>query len=221
MVCFHNQKRPILQNFGEHGVDVMITIFAIFANLRQKIGVFSKTNVMIKCFAKTSSTLSKNANIFAKFFGENILKIITSVPRNGKCWYILWPFGNILRPFGIFYGHLLTMVVIWYIFSPFWCIVSRRIWQPCSRLVGRVQLFFRGTCFFGSKVFRRSGSARASQVIGSRYRANFLHSRSLQDFGSTRATRLGEFSPIGRLFTLGSFLKIAQVAHILGLLFPL
>jgi hypothetical protein len=29
-----------------------------------------------------------------------------------------------------------------------------------------------------------------------------------------RVTRLGEFSPNGRLFTMGSFLKIAEVAHI-------
>jgi hypothetical protein len=28
----------------------------------------------------------KNANIFAKFFGENILKIITSVPDIGLQW---------------------------------------------------------------------------------------------------------------------------------------
>jgi hypothetical protein len=38
----------------------------------EKIGVFSKTNVMIKISKKTSSSLSKNANFFAKFFGENI-----------------------------------------------------------------------------------------------------------------------------------------------------
>jgi hypothetical protein len=30
----------------------------------------------------------------------------------------------ILRPFGIFYGHLVYFVVIWYIF-----------WQPCWRLI--------------------------------------------------------------------------------------
>jgi hypothetical protein len=35
---------------------------------------------MIKIFAKTSSSLSKKRQFFAKFFGENILKIITSVP---------------------------------------------------------------------------------------------------------------------------------------------
>jgi hypothetical protein len=30
-------------------------------------------------------------------------------------------------------------------------------------------------------------------------------------------TRLGEFSPIGRLFTVGCVLKIAEVAQIFGL----
>jgi hypothetical protein len=33
-----------------------------------------------------------------------------------------------------------------------------------------------------------------------------------------RVTRLGEFSPTERLFTLGSFLKIKEVAKIIGLL---
>jgi hypothetical protein len=33
-------------------------------------------------------------------------------------------------------------------------------------------------------------------------------------------TRLGEFSPIGWLFTLGSFTKITELAQISGLLFP-
>jgi hypothetical protein len=32
--------------------------------------------------------------------------------------YILWPLGN--------------LVVIWYIFFPFWYSVSRKIWQPWS-----------------------------------------------------------------------------------------
>jgi hypothetical protein len=35
-----------------------------------------------------------------------------------------------------------------------------------------------------------------------------------------RVTRLGENSPIGRLFHMGSFLKNPKVAQILGLLFP-
>jgi hypothetical protein len=32
-------------------------------------------------------------------------------------------------------------------------------------------------------------------------------------------TRFGEFSPIVRLFTLGSFLKLKEAAQIFGLLF--
>jgi hypothetical protein len=34
-----------------------------------------------------------------------------------------------------------------------------------------------------------------------------------------KVTRLGEFSPFGRLFTLGRFVKITDVAHIFGLHF--
>jgi hypothetical protein len=34
----------------------------------------------------------------------------------------------------------------------------------------------------------------------------------------TSVTRLGEFSPFGRLFSLGSYLKISEVAHNFGLL---
>jgi hypothetical protein len=34
-----------------------------------------------------------------------------------------------------------------------------------------------------------------------------------------RVSRLGEFSPIRRLFTLGSFQKMAEAAHIFGLLY--
>jgi hypothetical protein len=35
---------------------------------------------MIKFLQKLAVVWAKNANIFAKFFGKNILKIITSVP---------------------------------------------------------------------------------------------------------------------------------------------
>jgi hypothetical protein len=35
-------------------------------------------------------------------------------------WYMLWPFGN--------------LVTIWYIFPPFWYIVSRKIGQPCEEV---------------------------------------------------------------------------------------
>jgi hypothetical protein len=55
------------------GFDVMITIFCDFCHFSaKKLAFFSKINVMITIFAKTSSSLCKNANIFAKFFGEYI-----------------------------------------------------------------------------------------------------------------------------------------------------
>jgi hypothetical protein len=70
----------ILHKYGS-GVDVMITIFCDFYQFSaKKLAFFLKTNVTITIFAKTSFVLSQNAIIFAKFFGENIFKIITSVP---------------------------------------------------------------------------------------------------------------------------------------------
>jgi hypothetical protein len=48
----------------------------------EKFGVFLNTQCYDQNYAKTSSNLrEKNAIFFAKFFGENIFKIITSVPR--------------------------------------------------------------------------------------------------------------------------------------------
>jgi hypothetical protein len=47
--------------------------------LGEKNGVFLKTQRYDQIFAKSSSNMSKNANIVAKFFGDAILKIITSV----------------------------------------------------------------------------------------------------------------------------------------------
>jgi hypothetical protein len=38
---------------------------------------------------------------------------------------------NILRPFGIFYGHFGNLVVIWYIFSPFLvCCIKKKSGNP-------------------------------------------------------------------------------------------
>jgi hypothetical protein len=51
----------------------------------EKNGVFLKNQCYDQIFAKGSSSLSKKANIFAKFFVENILKIITSVPGSHLC----------------------------------------------------------------------------------------------------------------------------------------
>jgi hypothetical protein len=46
--------------------------------LAKKLAFFSKTNVMIKNLHNLSLFWVKNANFFAEFLGENILKIITS-----------------------------------------------------------------------------------------------------------------------------------------------
>jgi hypothetical protein len=53
---------------------------AIFPNFWRKNWRFRKTNVMIKFFSKFSFVLSQKRQFLANFFGENILKIITSVP---------------------------------------------------------------------------------------------------------------------------------------------
>jgi hypothetical protein len=59
----------------------MITFFAIFANFRRKkLAFFSKTNVIITFLQKLRVVWTNNAKFVAKFFGENFLKIITSVP---------------------------------------------------------------------------------------------------------------------------------------------
>jgi hypothetical protein len=84
------------------GVDVMITIFGDFSQFSaKKIGVFLKYQCYDQLFSKFSFVLSQKTpiflqNFFAKFFGENIFKVITSVPAcfgkifktalNGAVW---------------------------------------------------------------------------------------------------------------------------------------
>jgi hypothetical protein len=67
-------------------------------------------------------------NIFARwyiFIPDIPIWVYFGGPWNGKCWYVLWPFWN-------YYGHWVDFVGVWFIFSTFWYIVSRQIWQPCS-----------------------------------------------------------------------------------------
>jgi hypothetical protein len=59
----------------------VITIFCDFRQFSaKKLAFFSKTNVVIKILHNFALFGVKNANFFAEFFGENIFKIITSVP---------------------------------------------------------------------------------------------------------------------------------------------
>jgi hypothetical protein len=65
----------------EPGVDVMITIFCDFCPFSAKNRRFSQKPMLGSQFLqKLALFCVKNANIFAKFFGENISKIITLVP---------------------------------------------------------------------------------------------------------------------------------------------
>jgi hypothetical protein len=62
------KNRPIRGRCYDHNFLRFLPIFC------EKLAFFSKTNVNVTIFAETSSSWSKNANFFAKFFGENILK---------------------------------------------------------------------------------------------------------------------------------------------------
>jgi hypothetical protein len=75
---------PNWWTFAQSGVDDMITILGDFCQfsakkLRKNI---SKTNVMIKILHDLALFWVKNANFFAIFFGENILKNHNIDPRS-------------------------------------------------------------------------------------------------------------------------------------------
>jgi hypothetical protein len=82
---FHGQRRVliltknvlgyILGDSNSSGVDVMITIFCDFCQFSaKKIGVFLKTNVMIKVLHNSALFRVKNANCFLRFFWQKYLK---------------------------------------------------------------------------------------------------------------------------------------------------
>jgi hypothetical protein len=62
----------------------------------------------------------------------------------GKFWsalelvyfMVIW---NIIRPFGIFCGHVMKLEVICAYFYQFWCVWTRAIWQPWVKLNWRHQ----------------------------------------------------------------------------------
>jgi hypothetical protein len=67
---------------------------------------------------------------------------------------IFWAIMSILRPNGIFYGHLVHFVVIWYIlrslgiFFTFLDVLPRKIWQPCSQKCFILLLSMKKTLMF-------------------------------------------------------------------------
>jgi hypothetical protein len=73
-------KRESTPNLVTLGSMLWSQIYAICANFRQKIGVFLKTNFIFTFLHNLAAFWVKNAYFFAIFLGENILKIITSVP---------------------------------------------------------------------------------------------------------------------------------------------
>jgi hypothetical protein len=54
-------------------------------------------------------------------------------PWNGKYWQILWSFG-------IFYGHLANVVIVWYIFSHFGSLSREKSGNPAVRTILRTLL---------------------------------------------------------------------------------
>jgi hypothetical protein len=147
----------------------MITIFCDFCQFAAKNGVFLKNECYDPFFHNTGSfVLSKNRH----FFGENIFKIITSVPGGESISRPIYPQAE-TRPL-------------------------------CHTFTAFFFFFF----FFLS--------LHSSALFSSDTRSNSSEKGSLLN----RVTRLGEFSPLGQLFTLSSFSKITEVAQTFGLLFP-
>jgi hypothetical protein len=97
----------------------------------------------------------------------------------------------ILCPFGLSYGHLVFLCPFLCILGSFWYFVL--FWYAVSRKI------WQPCC---------GGTIKLIVTV----------SRSSFHLGCS-VTRLGEFSRIGRLFTLGSFLKITEVSPYFGLPF--
>jgi hypothetical protein len=93
-----NAFRPI--STTDLGVDVMITNFCDFCKFLAKIlAFFSKPMLQSNFNKKLAVVWTENANIFANFFVESILKIKTSVPGR-------WRFSETL-------GRMFLLSLIW------------------------------------------------------------------------------------------------------------
>jgi hypothetical protein len=88
MQVLNLRQRKVRKGLGSMLWSQFSAIFAYFR--RKKLALFSKTNVMIKFLHYLDLFWVKNANSFAEFFGENILKIITSVPALIRSQTSVW-----------------------------------------------------------------------------------------------------------------------------------
>jgi hypothetical protein len=90
-VIFHNFRRffTIFGDFSKflatfHDFRRFLPIFGYFSQFSaKKLVCFSKINVTIKILPKQQALEQKAQICFANFFGENIYKIVTSVPGQG------------------------------------------------------------------------------------------------------------------------------------------
>jgi hypothetical protein len=145
------------------------------------------------------------------------IKIWVNFGRTWKvrCWYIL-------RPFGLFYCHMVNVVVIcyilwlfWYIFPVLVCCHEKNLatLAPCGSarsLDGLTTSLRAAQGFFFLMVYRHTLLIQPSlpqNKMG--FHSDRLTRTQLRPGG--RVTRLGSFSPVGRLFLFGSvFLKKNQ-----------
>jgi hypothetical protein len=104
-----------------------------FAKIREKSGHPAFKSERGRKSAKVGSGNFLASRVARWFLFEPKIPIWVNLGGycNGRCWYILWPFGQLS-------GHLAYLMAIWYMlhrfgtFYTFWYVVPRRIWQPCS-----------------------------------------------------------------------------------------
>jgi hypothetical protein len=125
---------------------------AIFAIFRQKNWRFSQKPMLWSIFCKKRVVWAKNGNIFAKFFGESIFKIITSIPDGANLrpmgHSLLWAVAWKLQKYPTYFGYFIPWISFYKNFDKkmgwarFWAIFHKLIWSPCRA---------RGKTFFPAK----------------------------------------------------------------------
>jgi hypothetical protein len=93
------------------------------------------TKDLMLSFSKIAESCDLNRGCQMAYFQTKIpIWVNVGGSWNGSCQYPYFiAFGSILRPFCIFWGHLLYFMFLVYSF-PFWYVVPRKIWQPWFEL---------------------------------------------------------------------------------------